>query len=150
MKKKIILCIVIILFVILLIPASQILKNSYIKTIKNQNNASNKNKIETVTSVELNKEQLINTSTDIKINGTNDSFIINVDEVGNSPELEKGETISSSYIIPYQITVDGNTYNGIYWLGDSSFTEGDNNPKYNLKVLSPPSDGLISIIISQK
>ena len=108
------------------------------------------NTVQSVSEVSLNSKQFINSLTRISIKDTNDSIIITQDVKWEVPEHEKGETVSFSIAIPYTISVDGIDYDGIYELGDYSWSEIDNNPKYNLKITNLTQNGDIEILITEK
>lgn len=138
---------IIIAIVVLIITISII----YININKNKEKPTvDINTVQSVSEVSLNSKQFINSLTRISIKDTNDSIIITQDVKWEVPEHEKGETVSFSIAIPYTISVDGIDYDGIYELGDYSWSEIDNNPKYNLKITNLTQNGDIEILITEK
>ena len=117
---------------------------------KEENKGGNDKKIQTVTNIELDKEQYIEQLKDIKIDGTKDTIKIDEEVKWEEPEHEKDETVSFSIAVPYTITVDGKEFKGIYVLNDFDSSKLDTNPKYDFKIVNLTTEGDISIIITKK
>ena len=111
---------------------------------------SNDKKIQTVTNIELDKEQYIEQLKAIKINGTEDTIKIDEKVKWEVPKHKKGETVSFSIAVPYTIVVDGKEYKGVYDLNDVNPDKLDSNPKYDFIIVNLTSEGDISIKITKK
>ena len=117
---------------------------------KKEENSGDDKKIQTVTNIELDKEQYIEQLKAIKIDGTKDTIKIDEKVKWEEPEHEKDETVSFSIAVPYTITVDGKEYKGIYELNDFDSSKLDTNPKYDFKIVNLTTEGDISIKITKK
>lgn len=117
---------------------------------KKEDNSGDDKKIQTVTNIELDKEQYIEQLKAIKIDGTKDTIKIDEKVKWEEPEHEKDETVSFSIAVPYTITVDGKEYKGIYELNDFESSKLDTNPKYDFKIVNLTTEGDISIKITKK
>lgn len=106
--------------------------------------------ITTVSELEINTSQFINSLEKIKIKGTDDTIIITERVKWDVPYYGEGITVSFSVSIPYTFTVDGKDYNGIYELNDTAWNVPDNNPKYNLQVINLTKNGDIEVLITNK
>lgn len=111
---------------------------------------SNDKKIQTVTNIELDKEQYIEQLKAIKINGTEDTIKIDEKVKWEVPEHKEGETVSFAIAVPYTIVVDGKEYKGVYDLNDVNPAKLDSNPKYDFIIVNLTSEGDISIKITKK
>lgn len=117
---------------------------------KKKDDESNDKKIQTVTNIELDKEQYIEQLKAIKINGTEDTIKIDEKVKWEVPEHKEGETVSFSIAVPYTIVVDGIEYKGVYDLNDVNPAKLDSNPKYDFIIVNLTSEGDISIKITKK
>ena len=117
---------------------------------KKEDNSGDDKKIQTVTNIELDKEQYIEQLKAIKIDGTKDTIKIDEKVKWEEPEYEKDETVSFSIAVPYTITVDGKEYKGVYELNDFDSSKLDTNPKYDFKIVNLTTEGDISIKITKK
>lgn len=117
---------------------------------KKEEKGGNGKKIQTVTNIELDKEQYIEQLKTIKIDGTKDTIKIDEKVKWEEPKHEKDETVSFSIAVPYTITVDGKEYKGIYELNDFDSSKLDTNPKYDFKIVNLTTEGDISIKITKK
>ena len=111
---------------------------------------NNGKKIQTVTNIELDKEQYIEQLKAIKINGTEDTIKIDEKVKWEVPEHKEGETVSFAIAVPYTIVVDGKEYKGVYDLNDVNPAKLDSNPKYDFIIVNLTSEGDISIKITKK
>ena len=113
--------------------------------------SSNKTEeIETVSNIELGKEQYIKQLKKVKINNTDD-FIMIISKVTWSDEnLEDGSTISSSLSIPYVIHVDGLNYTGNFILGSNVKNKDDDNPKYKVEITDVKKTYETKVLITNK
>ena len=111
---------------------------------------SNDKRIQTVTNIELDKEQYIEQLKAIKINGTEDTIKIDEKVKWEVPEHKEGATVSFFIAIPYTIVVDGKEYKGVYELNDVNPAKLDSNPKYDFIIVNLTSEGDISIKITKK
>lgn len=109
-----------------------------------------KGKLSTSDEIILDEKQYVTALKQIKISGTNDFVTITENVKWDVPEHESGETVSFSISIPYTIVVDGEEYNGIYELNDSSWSIDDENLKYDFRVTNLTEDGEIEIVVSKK
>ena len=135
--------------VLLILIMISCLVNMVVCTNKKNDEINNK-KIQTVTNIELDKEQYIEQLKAIKINGTEDTIKIDEKVKWEVPEHKEGETVSFSIAVPYTIVVDGKEYKGVYDLNDVNPAKLDSNPKYDFIIVNLTSEGDISIKITKK
>ncbi len=113
------------------------------------NGTSGTNEDEVV--IELGEETEINTLKEIKISGTDDTFIVTDDVKWEVPYHGEGVTVSFAIQIPYKFTIEGKEYEGIYELGDGSgISKEDGNPKYDIKVTNLDAKGIVTVLIEEK
>ena len=117
---------------------------------KKEEKGGDDKKIQTVTNIELDKEQYIEQLKAIKINGTEDTIKIDEKVKWEVPEHKEGETVSFSIAVPYTIVVDGKEYKGVYDFNDVNPAKLDSNPKYDFIIVNLTSKGDISIKITKK
>ena len=141
MKNKVLILIGIVLIVILSIGLIMFVTNNK----KEQPINTIDNPIQTVSEIELNKEQFINSLEKIKINGSDDTFMI-------TKKIDlTGVTGSFSVSIPYTLTIDGVEYTGEYIMSSSNNnkTYNDNNPKYKVEITNYKK-GYIEVKLNKK
>lgn len=80
---------------------------------------------------------------------TNDYFEITKNIKWEIPEHWEDTTVSFSIPVPYTFVVDGISYNGIYELGESTFSTKPEGLKYNLKVINLTKDGKIEVEVTK-
>lgn len=141
--KKILICAGIIAAVLALIIG-------VIFVVKDKDDTDNSEPIETVTKINLNEEQYINSLKKIDIAETGDTIIVTKEVKWEVPEHDSDTTVSFSIAIPYTITVDGNEYSGTYELGDSAWNKDDENPKYKVEVTNLTKNGEIGLLITER
>lgn len=108
----------------------------------------NKN-INEVTEISLGEKVWINSLTKINIKDTNDYLEITEKVKWKIPEHSEDTTISFSVPVPYTFVVDGVSYNGIYELGESAWSEKAEGLNYNLKVVNLTKDGKIEVEVTK-
>ena len=138
-KKIIIICVAILIVVLLTVGTIKIVKSK--KT---------DNEITTVTQIELNSKQYINSLKKIKIGDTDDYILVTEKVKWEVPNYGKGVTVSFAINIPYVISVDGTEYTGNYQLGDYTTRSMDKNPKYNIQFTNLTQNGEIEVVIMPK
>ena len=96
--------------------------------------------------IELNSIEYINQLENVKIAGTNDTFMIT--------ENVNFEGVSGNFAIdvPYTFIVNGIEYNGVYTMGSSKDKKkvNDKNPKYDIKITNIKNDYKTEIVITNK
>ena len=102
------------------------------------------------TKVKLGEKQYIEQQKRIKIENTDDYFIITEKVKWEVPEYEPGSTVSFAIDIPYTMHVDGKDYNGHYMLNNYSESTMDKNPKYKLEVTNLTKNYDTQVIITKK
>ncbi len=138
-KKIIIICVAILIVVLLTIGTIKIVKSK--KT---------DNEITTVTQIELNSKQYINSLKKIKIGDTDDYILVTDKVKWEVPNYGEGVTVSLAINIPYVISVDGTEYTGNYQLSDYTTRSTDKNPKYNIQFTNLTQNGEIEVVILPK
>lgn len=101
------------------------------------------------TKLVLNQAQEINCLERMNIEGTNDYFAITKVVKWQEPEYEPGTTVSFSIAIPYTLTIDGVEHEGIYELGDSTWSK-DDNTKYKVEIVNLTEDGVVTVKVTNK
>lgn len=139
-NKKIIIIGIVILIVIISIVG-------IIKIIKSK---KSDNEITTVTQIELNSKQYINSLKKIKIGDTDDYLLVTEKVKWEVPNYGEGVTVSFAINIPYVISVDGTEYTGNYQLNDYTTRSSDKNPKYNIQFTNLTQNGEIEVVIMPK
>jgi hypothetical protein len=139
-NKKIIIIGIVILIVIISIVG-------IIKIIKSK---KSDNEITTVTQIELNSKQYINSLQKIKIGDTDDYLLVTEKVKWEVPNYGEGVTVSFAINIPYVISVDGTEYTGNYQLNDYTTRSSDKNPKYNIQFTNLTPNGEIEVVIIPK
>ena len=139
-NKKIIIIGIVILIVIISIVG-------IIKIIKSK---KSDNEITTVTQIELNSKQYINSLQKIKIGDTDDYLLVTEKVKWEVPNYGEGVTVSFAINIPYVISVDGTEYTGNYQLNDYTTRSSDKNPKYNIQFTNLTQNGEIEVVIIPK
>ena len=107
-------------------------------------------KIQTVSTIEIGKEQYIDQLKKVPIEGTDDYLIITEKRKWEVPEHDEGTTVNFSIIIPYTLHVDGKDYSAEYYLGDYQEENKDGNPKYNLTITDLTSNYETKVLIENK
>ena len=102
------------------------------------------------TKVKLGEKQYIEQQKRIKIENTDDYFIITEKVKWEVPEYEPGSTVSFAIDVPYTMHVDGKDYNGHYMLNNYSESTMDKNPKYKLEVTNLTKNYDTQVIITKK
>ena len=102
------------------------------------------------TKVKLGEKQYIEQQKRIKIENTDDYFIITEKVKWEVPEYEPGTTVSFAIDIPYTMHVDGKDYNGHYMLNNYSESTMDKNPKYKLEITNLTKKYDTEVIVSKK
>ena len=102
------------------------------------------------TKVKLGEKQYIEQQKRIKIENTDDYFIITEKVKWEVPEYEPGSTVSFAIDVPYTMHVDGKDYNGHYMLNNYSESTMDKNPKYKLEVTNLTKNYGTQVIITKK
>ena len=102
------------------------------------------------TKVKLGEKQYIEQQKRIKIENTDDYFIITEKVKWEVPEYEPGSTVSFAIDVPYTMHVDGKDYNGHYMLNNYSESTMDKNPKYKLEVTNLTKNYDTEVIITKK
>ena len=102
------------------------------------------------TKVKLGEKQYIEQQKRIKIENTDDYFIITEKVKWEVPEYEPGSTVSFAIDIPYTMHVDGKDYNGHYMLNNYSESTMDKNPKYKLEITNLTKKYDTEVIVSKK
>ena len=96
--------------------------------------------------IELNSIEYINQLENVKIAGTNDTFMIT--------ENVNFEGVSGNFAIdvPYTFIVNGIEYNGVYTMGSNKDKKkvNDKNPKYDIKITNIKNDYKTEIVITNK
>ena len=138
-KKIIIIGIVILIVIISIVGIIKI-----IKTKKSDN------EITTVTQIELNSKQYINSLKKIKIGDTDDYLLVTEKVKWEVPNYGEGVTVSFAINIPYVISVDGTEYTGNYQLNDYTTRSSDKNPKYNIQFTDLTQNGEIEVVVMPK
>ncbi len=139
-NKKIIIIGIVILIVIISIVG-------IIKIIKSK---KSDNEITTVTQIELNSKQYINSLKKIKIGDTDDYLLVTEKVKWEVPNYGEGVTVSFAINIPYVISVDGTEYTGNYQLNDYTTRSSDKNPKYNIQFTDLTQNGEIEVVVMPK
>ena len=139
-NKKIIIIGIVILIVIISIVG-------IIKIIKSK---KSDNEITTVTQIELNSKQYINSLKKVKIGDTDDYLLVTEKVKWEVPNYGEGVTVSFAINIPYVISVDGTEYTGNYQLNDYTTRASDKNPKYNIQFTDLTSNGEIEVVVMPK
>ena len=139
-NKKIIIIGIVILIVIISIVG-------IIKIIKFK---KSDNEITTVTQIELNSKQYINSLKKIKIGDTDDYLLVTEKVKWEVPNYGEGVTVSFAINIPYVISVDGTEYTGNYQLNDYTTRSSDKNPKYNIQFTDLTQNGEIEVVVMPK
>lgn len=138
-KKVIIICVAILIVVLVVVVA--------VKATKTKKKGD---EITTVTQIELNSKQYINSLKKIKIGDTDDYILVTEKVKWEVPDYGKGVTVSFAINIPYVISVDGTEYTGNYQLGDYTTRSTDKNPKYNIQFTNLTQNGEIEVVIMPK
>ena len=138
-KKLIIAAIAIVLIIVIVVVTVNIIKSK-----------KDSKKITTVTEIELNTKQYINSLVKIKINNSDDYIMVTERVKREVTNYEPGTTISTAVNITYIINVDGTGYTGSYKLNDSSTRSSDKNPKYIFEITDLTTEGEIEIVIMPK
>ena len=102
------------------------------------------------TKVKLGEKQYIEQQKRIKIENTDDYFIITEKVKWDVPDYGPGTTVSFAIDIPYTMHVDGKDYNGHYMLNNYSESTMDKNPKYKLEVTNLTKKYDTEVIVSKK
>ena len=102
------------------------------------------------TKVKLGEKQYIEQQKRIKIENTDDYFIITEKVKWDVPDYGPGTTISFAIDIPYTMHVDGKDYNGHYMLNNYSESTMDKNPKYKLEITNLTKKYDTEVIVSKK
>ena len=102
------------------------------------------------TKVKLGEKQYIEQQKRIKIENTDDYFIITEKVKWDVPDYGPGTTVSFAIDIPYTMHVDGKDYNGHYMLNNYSESTMDKNPKYKLEVTNLTKNYDTQVIITKK
>ena len=102
------------------------------------------------TKVKLGEKQYIEQQKRIKIENTDDYFIITEKVKWEVPEYEPGSTVSFAIDVPYTMHVDGKDYNGHYMLNNYSESTMDKNPKYKLEITNLTKKYDTEVIVSKK
>ena len=139
-NKKILIIGIVILIVIISIVG-------IIKIIKSK---KSDNEITTVTQIELNSKQYINSLKKIKIGDTDDYLLVTEKVKWEVPNYGEGVTVSFAINIPYVISVDGTEYTGNYQLNDYTTRSSDKNPKYNIQFTDLTQNGEIEVVVMPK
>ena len=102
------------------------------------------------TKVKLGEKQYIEQQKRIKIENTDDYFIITEKVKWEVPEYEPGSTVSFAIDVPYTMHVDGKDYNGHYMLNNYTESTMDKNPKYKLEITNLTKKYDTEVIVSKK
>ena len=102
------------------------------------------------TKVKLGEKQYIEQQKRIKIENTDDYFIITEKVKGEVPEYEPGSTVSFAIDVPYTMHVDGKDYNGHYMLNNYTERTMDQNPKYKFAISNLTKNYETQVIITKK
>ena len=118
--------------------------------VKIINSKKTGDEITTVTQIELNSKQYINSLKKIKIGDTDDYILVTDKVKWEVPNYGEGVTVSFAINIPYVISVDGTEYTGNYQLSDYTTRSTDKNPKYNIQFTDLTQNGEIEVVIMLK
>lgn len=102
------------------------------------------------TKVKLGEKQYIEQQKRIKIENTDDYFIITEKVKWEVPEYEPGSTVSFAIDVPYTMHVDGKDYNGHYMLNNYTERTMDKNPKYKFAISNLTKNYETQVIITKK
>ncbi len=102
------------------------------------------------TKVKLGEKQYIEQQKRIKIENTDDYFIITEKVKWEVPEYEPGSTVSFAIDVPYTMHVDGKDYNGHYMLNNYTERTMDQNPKYKFAISNLTKNYETQVIITKK
>ena len=102
------------------------------------------------TKVKLGEKQYIEQQKRIKIENTDDYFIITEKVKWEVPEYEPGSTASFAIDVPYTMHVDGKDYNGHYMLNNYTERTMDQNPKYKFAISNLTKNYETQVIITKK
>ena len=102
------------------------------------------------TKVKLGEKQYIEQQKRIKIENTDDYFIITEKVKWEVPEYEPGSTVSFAIDVPYTMHVDGKDYNGHYMLNNYTERTMDQNPKSKFAISNLTKNYETQVIITKK
>ena len=102
------------------------------------------------TKVKLGEKQYIEQQKRIKIENTDDYFIITEKVKWDVPDYGPGSTVSFAIDVPYTMHVDGKDYNGHYMLNNYTERTMDQNPKYKFAISNLTKNYETQVIITKK